>query len=222
MRRLVSFIILMFIKTFSKAFFKLEVEWISDKKGFEDLRMVVLLNHTSLYEPLFLAAAPNWFLWRLAQKMVAPGADKTLNRPLVGLFWKFMAPGLMPITRKRDKSWFKFLQAIQNKNIVLIAPEGRMKRSSGFDSKGKPMSVRSGIAEIINEIDDGRILIGYSGGLHHVQHPGQLLPRLFQTIRLNLESVDVQEYKDKLQSSGIQFRKDVVSDLEARLHTNTP
>ena len=222
MRRLVSFIILMFIKTFSKAFFKLEVEWISDKKGFEDLRMVVLLNHTSLYEPLFLAAAPNWFLWRLAQKMVAPGADKTLNRPLVGLFWKFMAPGLMPITRKRDKSWFKFLQAIQNKNIVLIAPEGRMKRSSGFDSKGKPMSVRSCIAEIINEIDDGRILIGYSGGLHHVQHPGQLLPRLFQTIRLNLESVDVQEYKDKLQSSGIQFRKDVVSDLEARLHTNTP
>ena len=87
--------------------------------------------------------------------MVAPAADKTLNRPIVGLFWKIMAPGLISITRKRDQSWFKFLKAIENRSVILIAPEGRMKRSSGLDSTGKPMSIRSGIAEIINEINEG-------------------------------------------------------------------
>jgi hypothetical protein len=169
-----------------------------------------------------MAAAPNWFIWRLAKKMVAPGADKTLSRPIVGFFWKIMAPGLISITRRRDKSWFAFLKAIENKNIILIAPEGRMKRETGLDSNGRPMSVRSGIAEIINELHEGRILIGYSGGLHHVQHPGQLIPRLFKRIKLNLEVIDIPEYKKGFQSEGIQFRKDIVADLELRLKNNCP
>ncbi|MAX67679.1 MAG: hypothetical protein CME66_12145 [Halobacteriovoraceae bacterium] len=154
--------------------------------------------------------------------MVAPGADKTLNRPIVGLFWKIMAPGLISITRKRDSSWKKFLTAIQNRSVIVIAPEGRMKRASGLDSEGKPMTIRSGVAEIIPELEDGRILIAYSGGLHHVQHPGEHFPRLFKTIKLNLETIEIDDYKSLFKSQGIQLRKDIVADLEKRLKTNCP
>lgn len=222
MRTIISFIVLIFVKVFSLLFFKLDKKWISEIQSFDKVRLVILLNHTSLYEPIFLAAAPNSFLWRLARKMIVPGADKTLNRPIVGFFWKLMLPGIISITRKRDKSWFKFLRAIENKSVIVIAPEGRMKRDQGLDASGKPMSVRSGVAEIISELNEGRILIGYSGGLHHVQYPGQLYPKLFKKIQLNLEVLEVDEYKDQFKSDGIQFRKDIVADLEDRLRRNCP
>jgi hypothetical protein len=223
MRVIISFMILMFVKIFAYIFYKLEVKWISKIKGdFKEVRLVILLHHTSLYEPLYMMCAPNWFIWRMARKMVAPVADKTLNRPLVGKFWKFMAPGLMSVTRKRDKSWFEFLEAIKNRSVIVIAPEGRMKRGTGLDSEGKTMTVRSGVAEIINELDEGRILIAYSGGLHHVQHPGELMPRLFKKLKLNLECLPVSEYKAQFNSDGIQFRRDIVTDLEHRLKNNCP
>lgn len=222
MRAILSFLILMSVRTFSKIFYKTKVKWISELQTFEKIRVVVLLNHTSLYEPLYMSVAPTSFVWRLARKMVAPGADKTMNRPLVGFFWKIMAPGLISITRKRDKSWFAFLKAIENKSVILIAPEGRMKRATGLDSTGKPMTVRSGIAEIINETNEGRMLIGYSGGLHHVQHPGDLLPRLFKTIKINLEVLDIPEYKSSFQTEGIPFKREIVADLEQRLAANCP
>ena len=222
MRVLISFLILIFIKLFSRTFYKLEKKWLSKDQSFEKVRLIILLNHTSLYEPLFVNAAPYWFLWRLARKMVAPGADKTLNRPLVGRFWKFMLPGLISITRKRDKSWREFLEAIENRSVIVIAPEGRMKRENGLDSTGKPMSVRSGVAEIIEELHEGNIMFVYSGGLHHVQHPGELFPRLFKTIKANIETIDVNTYKEQFSSEGVQFRKDIVADHEERLKSKCP
>lgn len=223
MHVIISFIILIFVKTFALIFYRLETKWISTlKEDFTDIRLVILLHHTSLYEPLYMRVAPLSFLWRLSRKMVAPVADKTLNRPLVGKFWKIMAPGLMSVTRKRDKSWYQFLEAIKNKSVIVIAPEGRMKRGTGLDSEGKNMSVRSGVAEIINELNDGRILIAYSGGLHHVQHPGEVIPRLFKRLKLNLELLTVKEYKAQFQSESIQLRRDIVTDLEHRLATNCP
>ncbi len=222
MRIFISFTIFLGIKYFSKCFYSLRLQWLSSERDFDKVRLVILLNHTSLYEPLFLAAAPNWFLWRLSRKMVAPAADKTINRPIVGRFWKLMFPGMISITRKRDKSWFEFLKAIKNRSVILILPEGRMKRDTGLDSNGKPMTVRSGVAEIISEIQEGNILIAYSGGLHHVQHPGELIPRLFKTIHLNLEKIDILDYKKQFNSDGIQFRKDIVADLENRLVQNCP
>ena len=222
MRNTISFTVFMGVKLFSSIFYKLDLKWLGGSKDFEGARLVIFLNHTSLYEPLFLRAAPNRFLWTLAQKMIAPAADKTLNRPVVGKFWKVMFPGLISITRKRDKSWFDFLKSIENKRIIIIAPEGRMKRRSGLDSHDKPMSVRSGVAEIISELNEGELIFAYSGGLHHVQHPGQLYPRLFKRIKLNLEKIDIPTYKNQFNSEGIQFRKDVVADLEMRIRNKCP
>ena len=201
----------------------MEKNWIAGSESdLSHVRLVILLNHTSLYEPLFLQGFPLQFLWKVSRKIVAPGADKTLDRPIVGFFWKLMAPGIISITRKRDKSWFKFLELIHSDHMVMIAPEGRMKRQNGLDSSGRPMSVRSGVAEIISELSDGKILIGYSGGLHHVQHPGENFPRLFKTIKMNLEILDIDQYKASFKSEGIPFRRNIVRDLEVRLQKNIP
>lgn len=223
MRILISFTVMMLTKAFATVFYKLELKWISDiKNDFDRIRLIIFLNHTSLYEPLFIRALPTWFIFRLARKMVAPGADKTLNRAIVGFFWKILSPGMISITRKRDRSWTKFLEKIKKRSIIVIAPEGRMKRESGFDKDGKPMSVRSGVADIIEELNEGRIAIAYSGGLHHVQHPGEKIPRLFKTIKMNLEVLEIQDFKAQFTSEGIELKKEIVADLENRLKKNCP
>ena len=126
------------------------------ENGFSDpwknIRLLVFLNHTSLFEPLFFGIVPYKFLWELSEKLVAPGADKTLNRPLVGRFFRLLAPRMVPITRKRDRTWQQFLKEITPTSVVVILPEGRMKRKSGLDAEGKPMTIRGGIADILNRI----------------------------------------------------------------------
>ena len=133
-----------------------------------------------------------------------------------------MLSGFIPVTRKRDSSWKEFLKAIKNRSVIVIAPEGRMMRETGLDANGKKMNIRSGVAEIIEELNEGKILIAYSGGLHHVQHPGEKFPRIFKDISINLEAISVKDYKALFTSEGIQFRRDVVNDLEARLKDNCP
>ena len=40
----------------------------------------------------------------------------------------------------------------------------------------------------------------YSGGLHHIQVPGELLPTPFKTIRVRMEMIDIAAYKKELES----------------------
>lgn len=222
MRTLISFTIFSFIKIFTRIFYKTEVNWVSDYKTWKKIRYIVFLNHTSLYEPLYIGALPWSFIWRISRKLVGPGADKTLNRPIVGFFWKLMGPGLISITRKRDKSWREFMEAIHNKSVIVIAAEGRMKRTNGLDLTGKPMTVRSGVCDILEQLNEGNMLIAYSGGLHHIQRPGQHLPKLFKTLKLNLEVLDIPEYKAQFNTEGIQWKRDVVADMQKRLEKNCP
>ena len=224
MRSLIGFILVLFIRTFSKIFYRLEVKWLTpfEPSVWDQTRMVVLLNHTSLYEPLFSQALPLKFLWRFISKMVAPAADKTFNRPLVGTFWKTMIPNASTITRKRDESWSHFLKRIDEKSLIVIAPEGRMKRLTGLDSEGKPMTVRGGIADIIEVLDYGQILVGYSGGLHHVQAPGEHFPRLFKTIKMNFEAIDIVAFKKEMPAESRAFKLKVVESFQKRLEANCP
>jgi hypothetical protein len=92
-----------------------------------------------------------------------------------------------------------------------------MKRANGLDLKGNPMTVRGGIADILLAIKEGRMLIAYSGGLHHVQVPGHV-PRLFKTVRMRLEIVDVARYIDEMIADGgaDQFKRNVMRDLDRR------
>ena len=222
MRTLISFSIFIGIKIFINLFYKVEIKWLSESKGWDRIRYIVFLNHTSLYEPLYIGILPIPFIWRISRKLVAPGADKTLDRPFVGIFWKLMGPGIISITRKRDKSWTKFMQAVHNRAVIVMAAEGRMKRRTGLDLNGKPMTVRSGVADVLEQINEGNMIVAYSGGLHHVQVPGQRLPRLFKTLKINFELIDIPEYKSNFNTEGIQWKRDVVEDFQNRLESNCP
>src|SRR5881296_3217410 len=211
--------LLIFLKYLSKVFFRPDFGWIGEtpKDPWANIRLVVFLNHTSLFEPVFLTGVPNRFIWRLAAHGVIPAADKTIGRPLVGLIFRFVAHHVIPITRQRDQTWFEVLNRIDPKSMVIIAPEGRMKRANGLDVNGKPMTVRGGIADILQAVKEGRMLCAYSGGLHHVQVPGHV-PRVFKTVRMRLEDVEIADYIEEMTALGgpDQFKKSVMRDLDRR------
>jgi hypothetical protein len=226
-RSALVFCLLVSLKLVSRFFFRPRMRFAGDvpARPWRRIRVVAFLNHTSLYEPVFTAGVPLEFLWRLSRHGVVPAASKTIERPLVGLLFRFIARHVVSISRERDHTWAAVLQRIEPDSMVVIAPEGRMKRASGLDSHGNPMTVRGGIADILEVVPEGRMLIAYSGGLHHVQIPGERLPRLFQPVGMLIEVVDIADYRRLMQSgadNGLEFKRAVVADLERRRDTYCP
>ncbi len=226
MVRLIRFLLLCLIKLICLPLYRFEYKWLSEE-GFEkidDIRLLVFLNHTSLWEPIFAAGVPFSVLWRLSGDLLAPGADITLNdRAIVGKVYHSLFPGLIPISRNRDESWHNFMDMVNEDSLVAILPEGRMKRRTGLDKHGNPMTVRGGIADILAKKQTGKILFLYSGGLHHIQAPGDKLPRVFKSIRANFELMEISEYKQILPyKEGDDFRDAVLADMQHRLETCLP
>jgi len=219
MRSLVVFGILVSLKALSKVFYRHELRWVGDVPGdpWGGIRVVAFLNHTSLFEPVYLGCTPNRILWQIARRGVIPAASKTIDRPLVGLLYRLVARDVVPITRKRDHTWAAVLDRVGEDSMVVMAPEGRMMRANGLDADGKPMTVRGGIADILESVGRGRLLLAYSGGLHHVQVPGGW-PRIFKKVRLGLETLDIAAYLKQLGEprEDEAFRKAVITDLEHR------
>ena len=225
MKSLTSFFILLLVKGFSKLFYRFKIGWPKERIRWNEVRLIVFLNHTSLYEFLFIGFLPVSFLRRLSKRMVIPGADKTLNRPVVGTFFRLFSPGITPITRKRDNSWDEFLESIYPDSMIAIVPEGRMKRQNGLDLDGNKMTVRGGVVDIISRLDKGQMLIALSGGLHHVQIPDGGLPRLFKTLKMNVEAFEIPDYKAMftVAAEGTdEWRKAVLADMQLRLETHCP
>ncbi len=225
MRHIFSFLLIALVKLLSSIFYHFKVHWIGENKLYRwrEIRVIVFLNHTSLFEPLFLKLASYGFIWKISRYLVVPGADITLNRPVLGKFIKLLIPGCLPITRKNDDTWAKFLAQMNKDSVVAILPEGRMKRKNGLDKTGKQMSVRGGTSDILQYVDEGKILFVYSGGLHHIQAPGDKLPRLFKTIKVNLEMMTVQSYKKRIAAKNHHsFKRAIMQDLNHRLETCVP
>ena len=218
-RSALVFSLLVTLKYLSKVFYRHDFAFVGDVPAdpWRHLRLVAFLNHTSLFEPVFLGGVPNKFLWRLAAHGVVPAADKTTGRPLVGLIFKFVAHHVIAITRERDHTWFAVLQKVDPKSMIVIAPEGRMKRANGLDLHGNPMTVRGGIADIMLAMKEGRMLLAYSGGLHHVQVPGHA-PRIFKTVRMRIEVVELRDYIAQMMAKGgpDEFKRNVREDLDRR------
>jgi 1-acyl-sn-glycerol-3-phosphate acyltransferase len=216
----VNYSLLLSVKALARLFYRLDVDWVEEPadEPWPDVRVIALLNHTSLYEPLLAGGVPNRLLREIARRGVVPVAEKTLKRPFVGRFFALVAPDVVPVTRQRDASWQELVDRIGPRSLVIIAPEGRMKRANGLDAEGNPMTVRGGIADVLRGIPEGSMLIGYSGGLHHVQAPGELLPRLFKRIFLRLELLDIAAYREQqLERAGRHgFKHAVIRDLEER------
>jgi len=221
LRSAMVYTMLVILKVLSRIFYRPDFAFIGPTPEDPwDVRLVVFINHTSLFEPVFLSGVPKRFIWRLAAHGVIPAADKTTDRPLVGIVFRFVAHSVIPITRQRDHTWFAVLDKIDPKSMVVIAPEGRMKRETGLDLHGKPMTVRGGVADIMLAIEHGRMLLAYSGGLHHVQIPGKI-PNLFERVQMRIENLEISDYIAEQMAKGGQdeFKRNVIRDLESRRDT---
>ena len=97
-----------------------------------------------------------------------------------------------------------------------------MKRPGGLDKHGRPMTVRAGIVDVLERLQEGNMLLAYAEGLHHIQIPGQGFPRLFRRARIRFEVVPIAEYKKTLGFGSDGVRKRVVRDLEQRRDRHCP
>jgi len=225
MKSLISFFTLLTLKILSGIFYRFEISWPKDNKiVWNDVRLIVFLNHTSLMEVLYIGFLPVSFLRMLSKRMVLPVATKTLDRPLLGFLFKIFNPGMTPIARKRDDSWQQFLESIHDKSIVMIAAEGRMKRKTGLDMYGKKMTVKPGVVDILATLNKGQMIFAYSGGLHHVQVPGEGMAKVFKTLKMDLEVFDIPVYKNSFaEPPGSQtWKVQVLNDMQLRLETKPP
>lgn len=226
MKKIIAFFILSSVKILSQIFYRHELTWINGKpfQNVKQYKVLILLNHTSLFEPLFLANLPMGLIWHFAKNLVACGADITLERPVIGYFWRYLAPEMISITRKRDETWDLFIQKVQNPDsIILMAPEGRMMREDGLDKHGNPMSVRGGVVDVLDQLDHGDLVILYSGGLHHVHTPGDSYPKLFKKIKMAAENIPIKEYKNQFANlSDHERRIAITRELEERMSKNIP
>lgn len=224
MRHFFAFLILSSVKIFSHIFYRQKFQWLTPPPAdvWDRARVVALLNHTSLFEPLFIQGWSFRFLWKLTMNLSVPGADVTLQRPVVGNFWKLMMPNISAVSRKSDNTWSSYLDSIRENSIVLIAPEGRMKRENGLDKFGKPMTVKPGITDIILTIPEGGLVLCLSGGLHHIQKPGQHFPKLFKTLHLNFVYLDLAEYRARFPGTALEKKHQMTKDLQRYLETACP
>jgi hypothetical protein len=227
MRSYAVFLLLLLVKYASRVLFRTRLEWVGTPPAdpWVNLQILAMLHHTSLFEPIYAALAPNRLLWQIAAHGVVPVAQKTTDRRLVGRFFGFVAHQVVPITRERDHTWSDLMSRVQDpKALIVILPEGRMMRRTGLDSHGQPMTVRGGIADIIRAVPGGRMLLAYSGGLHHIHAPGDSFPRFFQRVRLCVEVVDIEEYRRALlETAGEEgFKGVVIEDLTRRRDESCP
>jgi 1-acyl-sn-glycerol-3-phosphate acyltransferase len=222
----VTFALLVSIQTLSRLFFRLQEEWLGPipRRDWGHMRVIIILNHTSLYEPI-LAGYADWrLLWLFARHGVLPVAEKTMRRR-IGIFFRLLVRHAVVVTRQRDETWDRVLNSVDDRSVVIILPEGRMKRRNGLDSGGRPMTVRGGIADILEPLDSGRLLFLYSGGFHHVQVPGERrLPRLFKTIRTRFEILEIDDYKASVMAAaeGGDLRAALIADLTQRRDHHCP
>jgi hypothetical protein len=216
------FAILIGVKAVARTFYRGDARGIDGGPipgyPWDKIRLICLLNHTSLYEPLFAAVVPNRFMWQIASRAVVPIAEATFERSILGRFLRTMVPQAVSITREPDHTWDELLRKIDDHAMVIILPEGRMRRANGLDRHGKPMTARGGVAHILEKMDSGQMLMAYSGGLHHVQIPGQRFPHLFKTISMRFELLDIAEYRAQMEAAaaGGRLKNAVKADLDRR------
>lgn len=222
MRHTIVYWFLLLLKRFGRLFYSYDGQWVGQMGNDpwrDEFRLVAILNHTSLFEFLFAGIVPDRFLRHMACHGVVPIAAKTLDRPLIGFFWRLVAGNVVSVSRERDETWKEVIDSVDPRSMVIILPEGRMKRKNGLDSRGKPLVVRTGIADLIETIPEGKLLLAYSQGLHHIQIPDHdRFPRLFRPVRMRFEILDIADYRREIQNqaNGSSFRARVTCDLTAR------
>ncbi|MBC62560.1 MAG: hypothetical protein CMP11_08890 [Zetaproteobacteria bacterium] len=213
---IIRFLFISFVKICQKIFYPTKVTWVNNRKAvWDNVPLVVVLNHTSLFEFIYAGILPFSYIKKISSHLIAPVAKETSDKWFMGFLFKLMAPKPIPISRKKDESWQYFLDQICARDIMIFLPEGRMKRLNGFDKHGKKMTVRGGIVEVLKRYQGREMMFVYSGGLHHVLPPGKTIPRLFKRLSVKLESIKVSEYLEKFKND-INIKKSICLDMEKR------
>ena len=214
---LLRFLFLAWLKAVGSLVYPARMKWLSRKPDdWSDVSLVLILNHTSLFEFVYSIALPLRFLKAVSERLVVAIADKTMESPISGFVFSNVIAKTVAISRKRDDTWKEFLAAIEpEQDICIFTPEGRMKRPNGLDRNGKPMTVRRGVYEVLRKFSGKKMLIIYSEGLHHVLAPGQRFPRLFRRIAAKGQYWEVDDYM-KLFADSPKPAAAIAADLEAR------
>ena len=109
MARYISFTILLALKALVMLFYRRDARDIHGGRipgvPWDKVRLICFLNHTSLYEPLFASLVPTRCIWQIAKRGVVPVASKTLDRPILGRFFKALIPHPVAISREPDHTW---------------------------------------------------------------------------------------------------------------------
>lgn len=213
----IRFLFLAGLKILSYAIYPADLKWLTKKpKNWNEISLILIFNHTSLFEFLYGVSLPFSFLRELSSRLIVPVADTTLKTILGRAVISHIAPHVVPITRKRDESWQLFLQKIDTqKHICIFLPEGRMKRLNGLDKNGQPMSVKSGTVDILKKFRGKKMVFVYGKGLHHILSPGQMIPRVFKKIEAKLEYLSVDAYLEKFKDKENMIQL-ICQDLEKR------
>ena len=75
---------LFLLKIMSHSFYRTRQRWISKDKDWDDVKLVVLLNHTSLFEFVYASVMPFSYLKKMSKHLVFPVADITYKRKFFG------------------------------------------------------------------------------------------------------------------------------------------
>ncbi|WP_163934191.1 1-acyl-sn-glycerol-3-phosphate acyltransferase [Paraferrimonas sp. SM1919] len=188
------------MKYIQKLFFPIEVKHPGKEINFDNnTHLAVFLNHSSFIEVILAGILPNRALKQLAQKLIIPIAAETATRP-IGKLIRLIGPKILPISRRRDHSWHGFMNAIEEQDIMIFFPEGRMARRGGVDKHGKPMTMRRGIYDVLQAFKGKNMLLYYSGGFRHILPRGKYWPKFFKKSYGKVEIINVDEYLAKFES----------------------
>ena len=204
------------LKIAGKVIYPSQLNWIvQEPANWDDISLILILNHTSLFEFVYGVTLPYSFLNNLSKKLCIPVADKTMNKPIAGAVFRFLTPHTVTLTRKRDESWQKFLDTLDGDKMCIFMPEGQMKRKNGLDKNGNPMQVKKGVYDLLQRYRGKKMALVYSHGLHHVMAPGDKIPKIFKNISADIEAVDVNNYLSHFESETDPALA-VANDLQAR------
>lgn len=204
------------LKIVSNIIYPSQLNWITDEPdSWDDISLILVLNHTSLFEFVYGVTLPYSFLNNLSKKLCIPVADKTMKKPIAGTIFKLLTPYTVSLTRKRDESWQKFLDTLDGDKMCIFMPEGQMKRKNGLDKNGNPMRVKKGVYELLQKYRGKKMSLVYSHGLHHVMAPEDKLPKIFKKISADIEALYVNDYLKQFENEDDPAQA-VANDLQAR------
>ena len=216
-RKIIVFSVLATIKFLGHLFYSFEIEPKENIIDWSRIKLVAWINHTSLFDILLICIFPYRYLWEGAEHCMTPIAEKTIQRPFVGLIFRNLTHQKSFVSQKRDDTWLNFVKSIKESSIVALFPEGRMKRKNGLDKNGNELSIKGGIADVLQKKKTGNMLIVYSGGMHHIQTPGDRFPKIFKKIKIRLEMANIEKYKQCHNKGDHElFKNEVIKDLTKR------